>query len=103
METYCVLANFGGKTVSSQEEGKEAEQTFVKAIESLGGKLVANFVLLGRYDALFLIQVPDAKAIVALMHGAKHIQPGIRTETMRAFTSEEYEEVIQNVQSMMKG
>ena len=101
METYCVLANFGGITVSSHEEGKEVERTFVKAIESLGGKLVANYVLLGRYDALFLIQVPDAKAIAALMHGARHLQPGIRTETMRAFTSEEYEDVIQNVQSMM--
>ncbi len=35
METYCVLANFRGKTIRSQEEGKEAEQTLVKAIESL--------------------------------------------------------------------
>jgi uncharacterized protein with GYD domain len=102
METYCVLANFRGKTVSSQEEGKEAEHTFVKAIESLGGKYAANYVLLGRYDALFLIQMPDAKAIASLMHGWKLVQPEIRTETMRAFTSEEYEEVIQTVQSMMK-
>lgn len=103
METYCVLANFRGKTVSSKEEGKEAEQTFVKAIESLGGKYVANYILLGRYDALFLIQMPDAKAIAALMHGWKLVQPGIRTETMRAFTSEEYEEAMQTMQSMMKG
>ena len=102
METYCVLANFGGETVSSQEEGKEAEQTFVKAIESLGGKYIANYILLGRYDALFLIQVPNAKAIASLMHGWKLIQPDIRTETMRAFTSEEYEAVMQTVQSMMK-
>ena len=103
METYCVLANFRGKIIRSQEEGKEAEQTLVKAIESLGGKYVANYTLLGRYDALFLIQVPDAKAIVSLMHGWKLVQPDILTETMRAFSSEEYEEVMQNVQSMMKG
>ena len=102
METYCVLANFRGKTISSQEEGKEAVQTFLKAIKSLGGKYVAYYSLLGRYDALFLIQMPDAKAIASLMHGWKLIQPDIRTETMRAFTSEEYEAVMQTVQSMMK-
>jgi uncharacterized protein with GYD domain len=89
-------------TNSSQEKGNEAEQTFVNAIESLGGKIVTNYVLLGRHDALFMIQMPDSKAIASLMHGWKLVQPDIRTETMRAFTSDEYEEIMQTVQSTMK-
>ena len=85
------------------EEAGKTEEAYLKAIEAVGGKHVASYTLLGRYDILTILEVPDGKAIATLMHGMKMTQPGISTETMRAFTREEYSDVMQSVGSIRKG
>lgn len=103
METYCILMNFSGASVGNVEEAKKTEESMLKAIAAVGGKLVANYTLLGRYDVLTILEVPDGKAIATLMHGMKLNQPGISTETLRAFTQEEYGDVLQSVGSLLGG
>ena len=103
METYCILMNFSGASVGNVEEANKAEESMMKAIEAVGGKLVGIYTLLGRFDVLAILQVPDGKAIATLMHGMKMNQPSISTETMRAFTDEEYSDVMQSVGSLLKG
>ena len=65
-------------------------------IEAAGGTLVGVYVTLGRYDVVEIFEAPDdetaAEIILKLQrHGAEH------TETLRAFTREEAEEIIRKL------
>ena len=67
-----------------------------RLIEESGGKLVGVYVTLGRYDVVEIFEAPDdetaAEIILKLQqHGAEH------TETLRAFTRDEAEEIIRKL------
>ena len=65
-------------------------------IEERGGRLIDVYVTLGRYDVVEIFEAPDddtaAEILLKLQrHGAEH------TETLRAFTREEAEEIIRRI------
>ena len=67
-----------------------------RIIEAAGGKLVGVYVTLGRYDVVEIFEAPDdGIAIEILMKlqrfGAEH------TETLRAFTRDEAEDIIRRL------
>jgi uncharacterized protein with GYD domain len=67
-----------------------------RVIEAAGGRLVGVYVTLGRYDVVEIFEAPDddlaAEILMKLQrHGAEH------TETLRAFTREEAEEIIRRL------
>ena len=67
-----------------------------RIIDDAGGKLVGVYVTLGRYDVVEIFEAPDdAIAIEILMklqrHGAE------QTETLRAFTREEAENIVKRL------
>ena len=67
-----------------------------RIISEAGGSLVGVYVTLGRYDVVEIFEAPDdetaAEIILKLQrHGAEH------TETLRAFTREEAEEIIRKL------
>ena len=67
-----------------------------RTIEEAGGKLVGVWVTLGRYDVVEVFEAPDDDTALEIItrlqaHGGEH------TETLRAFTREEAEEVIRKL------
>jgi uncharacterized protein with GYD domain len=67
-----------------------------REIEEAGGKLVGVWVTLGRYDVVEIFEAPDDETALEIMtrlgrHGAE------ATETLRAFTREEAENVIKKL------
>ncbi len=71
---------------------EEGERT----IEEAGGKLVGVWVTLGQYDVVEVFEAPDdgiALEIITKLgrHGAEE------TETLRAFTRDEAEEIIRRL------
>ena len=67
-----------------------------RTIEEAGGKLVGVYVTFGRYDVVEIFEAPDdeiAFEIIAKLqaHG------GETTETLRAFTREEAEQIIRKL------
>ena len=67
-----------------------------RVIEAAGGQLIGVYVTLGRYDVVEIFEAPDddtaAEILMKLQrHGAEH------TETLRAFTREEEEEIIRRL------
>jgi uncharacterized protein with GYD domain len=67
-----------------------------RTIEEAGGKLVGVWVTLGRYDVVEVFEAPDDDTALEIItrlqaHG------GEQTETLRAFTREEAEEVIRKL------
>jgi uncharacterized protein with GYD domain len=75
-----------------RERVEEGERT----IESAGGKLVGVYVTLGRYDVVEIFEAPDDETAVEILlrlqrWGAE------QTETLRAFTREEAEQIIRKL------
>ncbi len=67
-----------------------------RLIEEAGGKLVGAWVTFGRYDVVEVFEAPDDG--VALEIVTKLGQAGVEeTETLRAFTREEAEEIIRRL------
>jgi uncharacterized protein with GYD domain len=67
-----------------------------RVIEEAGGTLIGVYVTLGRYDVVEIFEAPDdAIAVEILMKlqrfGAEH------TETLRAFTRDEAEEIVRRL------
>ena len=67
-----------------------------RVIESAGGKLIGVYVTLGRYDVVEIFEAPDDEIAVEILmklqrFGAEH------TETLRAFTRDEAENIIRRL------
>ncbi len=67
-----------------------------RLIEKSGGKLVGVWVTLGRYDVVEVFEAPDDETALEIVTklGAGG---GEDTETLRAFTREEAEEIIRKL------
>jgi uncharacterized protein with GYD domain len=64
-----------------------------RAIEERGGKLLAAYVTLGRYDMVEIFEAPnDESAYQCVVAVARH--GTVTTETLRAFTRDEAEALI---------
>jgi uncharacterized protein with GYD domain len=64
-----------------------------KAFQAVGAELQEFYLTMGRYDMIVIAEAPDDETIakVALMIGAGG---AIRTETLRAFSEDEYRKII---------
>ena len=75
-----------------RERVEDGERTISEA----GGQLVGVYVTLGRYDVVEIFEAPDDEVAVEILmklqrYGAEH------TETLRAFTREEAEEIVKRL------
>ena len=67
-----------------------------QVIKERGGKLIDVYVTLGRYDVVEIFEAPDDEVAIEILmklnrYGAEH------TETLRAFTREEAEEIVRKL------
>jgi len=92
METYIVLVNFTEQGVKDIKNGPSRLEAARAAYKSIGGELKAFYLTLGRYDAIVIGDVPNAKAGAGLAL-AIGMQGNIRTESVRAFNEAEYAEI----------
>jgi uncharacterized protein with GYD domain len=67
-----------------------------RMIAERGGKLVDAYVTLGRYDVVEIFEAPDDEtAMQILLAVSKHGE--VTTETLRAFSREQAEEIVKNI------
>jgi len=93
MATYISLLRFTQKGVENIKESPARLDAAKKVFQSMGAELKQWYLVLGQYDAVVISEGPDDETVakLLLMIGA---QGNIRTETFRAFTEDEYRQVI---------
>jgi uncharacterized protein with GYD domain len=91
--TYITLAQFTQKGIENIKDSPSRLEAARKMFREAGGELKAFYLVLGRYDAVTIYEAPDDQAVakVALALGAKG---NVRTETLRAFTEDEYKKIV---------
>lgn len=93
METFLVLGNFTQKGIEDIKQIPERTAAAREAIEKAGGKWLGYYITMGRYDFILLAEGPSASvaATLALAIGS---EGNVRTETLRAFTEDEFAAMI---------
>jgi len=93
MPTYISLLNFTQQGIEKIKESPARLDKARQAFKAMGAELKAFYLVMGRYDAVVISEAPNDETVgkLVLMIGA---QGNIRTETLRAFTEEEYRKMI---------
>jgi len=93
---YISLMRWTSQGLAGLPGWRERVEDGERTISEAGGKLVGVYVTLGRYDVVEIFEALDdetaAEIILKLQrHGAEH------TETLRAFTRDEAEDIIRRI------
>ena len=93
---YISLMNWTSPGISGLPAWRERVDQGEREIEEAGGKLVGVWVTLGQYDVVEVFEAPDDETALEIItklgrHGAEE------TETLRAFTRDEAEEIIRRL------
>jgi uncharacterized protein with GYD domain len=93
MATYISLIRFTQQGVQTIKESPKRVDAARKAYQAVGAKLKEIYSVLGQYDFVVIAEAPDDATVakVALSLGALG---NVRTETLRAFTEDEYRKII---------
>ena len=95
MGLYVSLLTWNrGPTSARDWKRRVAQQT--KLIESRGGELRQSFVTLGRFDVVLLFEAPSDEVATGIILTIAETG-NFTTETMRAFTPAEADEILREI------
>jgi uncharacterized protein with GYD domain len=94
MPTYISLVNLTEQGIREVKMAPERLQAFDKAAKDVGGKLIGFYLVMGQYDYIVITEAPDDQTAARLILGTI-AEGSVRTQTMRAFPREEFEQIAQ--------
>ncbi|HMD21350.1 MAG TPA: GYD domain-containing protein [Alloacidobacterium sp.] len=96
MAAYMVLSKWTAQGVQNVKQSPSRVDAARKAFEATGFKLKEVYMTLGQYDIVLVVEAPDdatfAKALLTVVAGGN-----IQTETLRAFTEDEYRAIVSSL------
>ena len=99
MPTYIVMSKWTAHGLQNIKQSPTRLEAGRKAFEAVGMKMTGFYMTTGRYDMVAIVEAPDdvtlAKAILAAA-----AQGSFTTETCRAFTEDEYRQIIGGIPTM---
>lgn len=96
MDTYIILGKYTQQGIAKIKEGPTRIEAARKAMEAAGGKMVAWYLTIGRYDFVVIAEAPSVKAAAAVLL-AIGSQGSISTETLHALTEAEFKGVVSSL------
>ena len=93
MPKYIILTNYTQKGIENIKDSPARLDAVKQAFQAMGAELQQFYLVTGQYDIVVIGEVPDDETVakLALAIGS---QGSVRTETLRAFTEEEYRKII---------
>lgn len=96
MPTYVLLINWTEQGVKSAKATVERAQHSQQLAQRLGGNLSTIYWTLGGYDIVGIAEMPDDESVTALAVAIAS-QGNVHTETLRAFSADEMQQILQKV------
>ena len=93
MATYVLLVRFTAKGIENIKDSPNRLDPAKRAFEAAGAEFKDFYLTLGRYDVVAVGEVPDDETAAKLALSLSSAG-AIRTETLRAFTEDEYRDII---------
>lgn len=99
MPTYIVMSKWTAQGLQNIKQSPTRLDAGRKAYEAAGMKMTGFYMTTGRYDMVAIVEAPNdltlAKAVLATA-----AQGSLTTETYRAFTEDEYRQIIGGIPTM---
>jgi uncharacterized protein with GYD domain len=93
MPMYITLFRYTDQGIKTIKDSPARLDASKQAMQAMGADLKAVYVTMGQYDLVAVTEAPDdetaAKLVLAL--GS---EGNVRTETLRAFTEEEFRNIV---------
>jgi uncharacterized protein with GYD domain len=93
MATFVVLGNWTAEGAKAYADAPARARANEEAAAAMGGRIVATYWTLGKYDFVTIVEAPSDESVTVgmLLNGARGFS---RTLTMRAFTMDEMEGIV---------
>lgn len=93
MATFIVLGNWTAEGAKAYADTAARTKANAEAAAEMGGRIVATYWTLGKYDFVSIIEAPSDEVVTAglLVAAARGFA---RSVTMRAFTMDEFEGIV---------
>jgi uncharacterized protein with GYD domain len=93
MPTYIIQSQWTDQGVRNVKESAKRLDVGKQKLNEMGGQIKAFYLTTGVYDMLAVVEVPDDATLAAhlLWLGS---QGNLRTQTLRAFTEDEFRHIV---------
>ena len=96
MITYVALMNFTDKGLQAVKDTTKRAAAAKEAAKKAGVNMREVLWTMGEYDLVCVIEAPDEKAL-ATFSLATAMQGNVRSQSLRAFTASEMDEILAKV------
>ena len=96
MPHYITLMRWTSQGLAGLPAWRERVEEGQHIIEEAGGSLVGVYVTLGQYDVVEIFEAPNDEIAVEILMKLQRLGSE-QTETLRAFTRDEAEEIIKRL------
>lgn len=93
MPTYITLLRYTQQGVEKIKESPSRLEKAKAAVKAAGGEIKAFYLTMGQYDAVVIGEAPRDEAYTTTVLAIASAG-AVRTETLRAFTEQEYRKII---------
>ncbi len=93
MAKYIILFRFTQKGIENIKESPSRIDAIKQAFLDMGAEIKEFYAVLGRYDTVFIADAQDDETIASLTL-AIGSKGNVHSETLRAFTEDEYRQII---------
>lgn len=93
MPTYIGLINYTQHGIEQMDASPDRLEDAKALAESKGGEITDFYLTLGQYDAAYVAEFPDDESYTQFALNVAG-EGAVGTETLKAFTEEEYRELI---------
>lgn len=93
MPTFITLVNYTQQGIEKIKESPARLDAAKAAFRAAGAEIKDFYLVMGRYDIVLIGEAPDAETAAGLALAIAS-QGSVRTETLRAFTEEEYRKIV---------
>ena len=93
MPKYISLVNYTQKGVENIKDSPNRVDAFKQLCESMGARVEGFYLTMGRYDLLVIVDAPDPETVAKIILTTAS-SGAVSTETLQAFTEEEYRKII---------
>ena len=96
MPTYIFLYKLTDQGIKNIKEMPQRLEKAIEASEAVGGKVLGVYSVLGEYDLVSIAEFPNDETVLnlALAFGS---QGNVRSTTLKAFTKEEFAEIVKKL------
>jgi len=93
MATYIILFRFTQQGIQNIKESPDRVDAAKKVFRDVGAEVKKFYSVMGQYDTVLTVEAPNDETIAKATLAIGSLG-NVRTETLRAFTEDEYRKIV---------